>query len=60
MTAPAPVAVAAYIVGYAVIDDDRRVVCITTSRTVAERLAELVEIHGLADVPDTLEGLDSL
>jgi hypothetical protein len=59
MTAPAPVAVAAYIIGYAVIDDNHRAICITTSHTIAERLAQLVELYGLADIPDTVEGIDS-
>lgn len=43
--------------GWAVVDDTRVLGILTDDKRVAERVAELINRHGLVDVPDNAAGL---
>jgi hypothetical protein len=43
--------------GWAVIDHTRQLAVLAFDETVADRLAELINRHGLADVPDDASAL---
>lgn len=44
--------VAAYAAGIVVTADDDRIVCLTGGTLLAARICELLNLHGIADVPD--------
>lgn len=44
-------------VGWMTVDEQRDVFILTTDQTVADRLAVLINRHGLADVPDDASAL---
>jgi hypothetical protein len=42
-----------FVSNFGVFDEQRNIMLITTERAHAERIAELINRHGLADVPDS-------
>ena len=46
-----------YVIGYAIVDHGQPVAVCPDALT-AKRLAELLDRHGLVDVPDTIAGVD--
>jgi hypothetical protein len=46
-----------YVIGYAIIDHGQPV-AVTPDLLTAKRLGELIDRHGLIDVPDTIAGVD--
>lgn len=51
-----PVRAVVPIIAGSVVADTAGLVCIAPSRIVAERIAQLLDRHGLIDIPDTLAG----
>jgi hypothetical protein len=46
-----------YVIGYAIVDHGQPV-AVAPDVLVAKRLGELIDRHGLIDVPDTIAGVD--
>jgi hypothetical protein len=46
-----------YVIGYAIIDHGQPI-AVCPDLLTAKRLGELIDRHGLVDVPDTIAGVD--
>ena len=46
-----------YVIGYAIVDHGQPI-AVCPDLLTAKRLAELLDQHGLVDVPDTIAGVD--